>query len=289
MFENDSLQRFLFEGLGIRGEIARLDSCWRTVLGQHSYPPLIAEQLGQALAATVLLSATIKFQGSLILQAHGSGPIHTLVAQATHTRSLRGLARWKGQVKGRSLAELYGEGRLVLTINNEGAEPYQGIVALESANLAEALQSYFTLSEQLPTRLWLAANEHRAVGLFVQELPSHRRSAEDWRRVCFLADTVTPGELLSLPTGALLYRLFHEEQLRLFEPETVTFRCGCSRDRIENLLSNLAKSDIQGVIRERGFVEVSCEFCNRHYRFDPVDIGMLLSGQVKTHQIATRQ
>lgn len=289
MSEYDSLQRFLFEDLGIRGELVRLDASWRSVQERHPYPPKVAEQLGQALAATLLLSATIKFQGSLILQAQSGGPIQTLVAQATHHRSLRGLARWQGEVAGRSLAELFGEGRLVLTIQNEGSEPYQGIVPLEGANLAAALQSYFALSEQLPTRLWLAADGQRATGLFIQELPAQRRSQEDWDRISYLADTVTEAELLKLPRQELLYRLFNEERVRVFESEPVAFRCGCSRERIEGLLAHLAQDAIESIAQERGMIEVDCEFCNRHYSFDPIDVRLMYSGQPKPPSSTTRQ
>ncbi|BBL73381.1 Hsp33 family molecular chaperone HslO [Methylomagnum ishizawai] len=289
MSEYDSLQRFLFEDLGIRGELVRLDASWRSVQERHPYPPKVAEQLGQALAATLLLSATIKFQGSLILQAQSGGPIQTLVAQATHHRGLRGLARWQGEVAGRSLAELFGEGRLVLTIQNEGNEPYQGIVPLEGANLAAALQSYFALSEQLPTRLWLAADGQRATGLFIQELPAQRRSQEDWDRITYLADTVTEAELLKLPRQELLYRLFNEERVRVFESEPVAFRCGCSRERIEGLLAHLAQDAIESIAQERGMIEVDCEFCNRHYSFDPIDVRLMYSGQPKPPSSTTRQ
>lgn len=289
MSEYDSLQRFLFEDLGIRGELVRLDASWRSVQERHPYPPKVAEQLGQALAATLLLSATIKFQGSLILQAQSGGPIQTLVAQATHHRGLRGLARWQGEVAGRSLAELFGEGRLVLTIQNEGNEPYQGIVPLEGANLAAALQSYFALSEQLPTRLWLAADGQRATGLFIQELPAQRRSQEDWDRIAYLADTVTEAELLKLPRQELLYRLFNEERVRVFESEPVAFRCGCSRERIEGLLAHLAQDAIESIAQERGMIEVDCEFCNRHYSFDPIDVRLMYSGQPKPPSSTTRQ
>ncbi|SMF93640.1 molecular chaperone Hsp33 [Methylomagnum ishizawai] len=289
MSEYDSLQRFLFEDLGIRGELVRLDASWRSVQERHPYPPKVAEQLGQALAATLLLSATIKFQGSLILQAQSGGPIQTLVAQATHSRGLRGLARWQGEVAGQSLAELFGEGRLVLTIQNEGNEPYQGIVPLEGANLAAALQSYFALSEQLPTRLWLAADGQRATGLFIQELPAQRRSQEDWDRIAYLADTVTEAELLKLPRQELLYRLFNEERVRVFESEPVAFRCGCSRERIEGLLAHLAQDAIESIAHERGLIEVDCEFCNRHYSFDPIDVSLMYSPQIKPPSSTTRQ
>lgn len=287
MSDYDNFQRFLFEELGIRGELVRLDASWETARAHHTYPPLVEAQLGQALAAVVLLSATVKFKGSLILQAQGSGPLTTLVAQATHTRSIRGLAHWHGEVGGDALEEIYGSGRLVLTIQNEGTEPYQGIVALEGSNLAEAIQTYFSLSEQLATRLWLAADGRRAAGLFIQELPSHQRQPADWERIAFLADTVTNAELLHLPGQELLYRLFNEEKVRLFEPEPVVFRCTCSRERIEGMLLAMGRQEVQSVIEERGSLEVDCEFCNRHYHFDRVDVGALFAREVRTPSIRT--
>jgi molecular chaperone Hsp33 len=289
MSEYDSFQRFLFEDLGIRGELVRLDASWQAVRERRAYPPAVEAQLGQALAAALLLSATIKFQGSLILQAQSRGPLQTLVAQATHRRTIRGLAHWQGHVAGRTLDEIYGGGRLVLTVQNESAEPYQGIVALEGANLAEAIQTYFSLSEQLATRLWLAADGQRAAGLFIQELPSHRRDPEDWERIGFLAETVTDAELLRLPSEQLLYRLFNEETVRLFEPEPVAFRCGCSRERIEGVLLTLGRVEIESIVHEQGSVDVDCEFCNRHYRFDRIDVGALFAQQIKVPPITTRQ
>ena len=271
MSDQDSFQRFIFEEIGVRGELVRLDQSWHSVLDRHPYPANVGSQLGQALAAVVLLSATIKFKGSLILQAQSEGPLHTLVAQATHQRVIRGLAQWHHEVPHGTLAEIYGPGRLALTIQNEGAEPYQGIVALEGSNLAEALQTYFTRSEQLATRLWLVADGDRAAGLLLQELPERHGERDDWDRVTLLADTLTEKELLRLPGEELLYRLFNEERVRLFEPEPVTFRCACSRERIENLLRSLGRDEVESILKEKELVEVTCEFCNRRYVFDAVD------------------
>ncbi|ADE14992.1 Hsp33 protein [Nitrosococcus halophilus Nc 4] len=288
MIDRDNLHRFLFEELGIRGELVQLDASWQAVLTCHDYPSAVQSQLGQALVATVLLSATIKFKGSLILQAQSEGPLKTLVAQATHHRTVRGLARWNGEVPRGSLPEIYGSGRLVLTIQTEGKDPYQGIVSLEGTNLAEALQTYFSRSEQLQTRLWLFADEHRAVGLFLQELPSQPGDETDWERITLLANTVTAREMLSLPSTELLYRLFNGEQLRLFEPEPISFRCGCSRERIENTLVALGREEMEAILEEEGTVEVDCEFCNRHYSFDRVDVEQLFAEQVKTPVPSTR-
>lgn len=289
MNDFDSFQPFLFEDLGIRGELVRLDSSWQAVLERHPYPPAVSSQLGQALAAVLLLSATIKFRGSLILQAQGRGPLHTLVAQATHQKTIRGLAHWRGEVTGETLPDIYGPGHLVLTVRNDDSEPYQGIVALEGDDLAGAIQTYFSRSEQLATRLWLTADEQRAAGLLIQELPAKSRDRDDWTRVEHLADTVTPAELLRLPGQELLYRLFNEERVRLFDSEPISFRCGCSRERIESVLLTLGNQEIESILEREDSVEVCCEFCNRRYYFDRVDVGGLFSGDIKFPPSTTRQ
>ncbi|HYE36154.1 Hsp33 family molecular chaperone HslO [Methylocaldum sp.] len=289
MSKFDSFQRFVFEDLGIRGELVRLDASWHAVLERHPYPPVVQSQLGQALVAVVLLSATIKFKGSLILQAQSRGPLHTLVAQATHQRTIRGLAHWRGEVAGETLPDIYGPGHLVLTVRNEDAEPYQGIVALEGSDLGEAIQTYFSRSEQLATRLWLAADEQRAAGLLIQELPGKQREVDDWARVQYLADTVTEAELLNLPGQELLYRLFNEEKVRLFDSEPISFRCGCSRERIESVLHTLGHREIESILEHEDSVEVDCEFCNRHYHFDRVDIGGLFTNEIRLSPPVTRQ
>ncbi|MBN2885449.1 MAG: Hsp33 family molecular chaperone HslO [Chromatiaceae bacterium] len=274
MSDRDSLWRFLFESTGIRGNLVHLDASWRAVLDTHAYPESVRALLGEALAGVSLLTATLKFEGSLILQVQGRGPLRTLVAQATSARTLRGLARWnEGQAvpSGGPLRERFGEGQLVLTIETAQSEPYQGIVALEGEHLAEAIERYFSDSEQLPTRLWLAANGERAAGLLLQRLPGAHTEDEDWARVGHLAATLSTSELLSLPADALLHRLFHEEAVRLFEPEPLAFRCGCSRARIEDTARLLGAEEIEAIIAEEGELRVTCEFCNRDYRFDPVD------------------
>ena len=285
----DTFERFYFEELGIRGELVRLESAWASARGDTTYPDIVESQLGQALAAVLLLSGTIKFQGSLILQIQGGKPITTLVAQATHLRTVRGLAHWQGLPEGQLLPELFGESRLVMTIQNEGHEPYQGIVALDGSSLSQALESYFSLSEQLPTRLWLFADSQRAGGLFMQTLPGHETEQEDWSRVCHLASTVTKNELLNLPSHELLLRLFHEERVRLLDPEPISFGCSCSRTRIEAVILAMGEEETTELIEKEGLISVSCDFCNRHYRFDRVDIAAIFNcsrhlPSTRTHQ-----
>ncbi len=275
MSESDSLHRFLFENTGIRGTLVQLDASWRAVLSAHAYPETVRDLLGEALAAVSLLATTIKFDGSLILQARGAGPIRTLVAQSTNRRTVRGLARWEGEVPAAGdLESRFGVGHLVLTIERRRAEPYQGIVPLRGRSVAEAIEHYFSDSEQLPTRLWLTANADRAVGLLLQRLPSDSES-DDWTRVELLADTLTPQELADLPSTELLHRLFNEETLRVFDSEPMAFRCGCSRGRIEDTLRALGEAEVESIVAEQGVVEVTCEFCNRSYRLDAVDAQQL--------------
>jgi molecular chaperone Hsp33 len=297
MADTDSLHRFVFENAGIRGNLVHLDASWRAVLETHPYPPEVREPLGEALALVALLAATVKLSGSLILQVQGAGPIRTLVAQATSARTLRGIARWEGGVPRESaLEERFGPGRLVLTIERGNREPYQGIVPLAGASLAEAVERYFNDSEQLPTRLWVSARGQRAAGLLLQHLPVEPptgrvvvEDSDDWRRVGLLADTLSRDELEGLPCEALLHRLFHEDQIRLFDPEPVAFRCGCSRSRIEDMLRALGEAEAMSIVAEQGAIEVTCEFCNRRYRLDAVDAAQLFAETTRHEPPVARQ
>jgi len=275
--QSDNLLRFTFERFGVRGEIVSLGASWRAVIDRHDYPLAVREYLGQALAATTLLSGTIKFRGALIFQVQGEGPLHTLVAHANDQRQIRGMALAGEDVPAGDFAGAFGEGRLTLTAESPGGERYQGIVALEGDSLAQVVEGYFKRSEQLPTRVWLGASGRVAAGLFLQRLPDETVDLEDWRRVCLLAGTLRPDELLRLPPRELLRRLFREEDIRLHEPEPIAFRCGCSRTRIEETLRAIGRGEVESIVRDRGEVEVDCEFCNAHYRFDAVDVSALFT------------
>lgn len=280
MSNRDNLHRFLFSAGGVRGELVQLDASYRAVLQGRNYPEPVAHQLGQALAAVSLLSATIKYQGSLILQTQAQGPLHTLVTQATHGGSIRGLARWQDN---RTLSEqtaLYGQGRLVITLEPEQGEPYQGIVALRNQSLSDSLETYFEHSEQLATRLWLAANDETAVGLMLQILPGSDQETAHWESIQALAQTVTPQELLSLDAETLLYRLFNEEGVRMLDSSPIAFRCQCNEERIANALRTFERAELEEILREEGQISVDCEFCNKHYAFDRVDLEALLSEKV---------
>jgi len=273
----DQLTRFLFDELGVRGEIVTLDSSWQAALSKHDYPTVVAEQLGQALAASLLLSATLKFDGSLIIQIRGDGPINLLVSQADDQQAVRGLAHWNGDVPDGNLSSLFGHGVLVMTIKPTKGKAYQGVVSLEGDTLSDALQAYFTQSEQLKTRLWFAVNGEHAVGLMLQELPMHEGEEADWERVEMLANTITDDELLNLNSEEVIHRLFHEETVRLFEPEPVEFKCDCSQEKVEASLLTLGLKELRSLVEERGVIEADCDFCNKHYQFDAIDIEQLFS------------
>ncbi len=277
--DTDCLRRFVFENTDVRGELVWLDASWRAVLERQSYPAPVRDLLGQAMAAAVLLSATIKFDGFLQLQLQGDGPVSLLLIEATAARTVRGLARWNGDVEGMDFRALVGEqARLMLTIDpGQGGERYQGVVPVERDSLAATLEDYFAQSEQLATRLWLAAGEERAAGMLLQQLPRGGSDEENWNRDVILGETLTDEELLTLSAQDILHRLYHEEDLRLFDSEPVSFRCSCSRERIETMLRGLGYDEVRSVLEEQGAVSVSCEFCRQEYRLDAVDVERLFA------------
>ncbi len=288
MIEQDLLRRFLFEELGVRGEWVKLTTSWQAAKLHQRGSENVQQQLGQALAAVVMLSATVKFKGSMILQAQGDGDIKTLVAQATDQRKIRGLVRGKENVAAGPLEAMFGQGQLVLTIEMENGSPYQGIVPLKGSNLAAVLQTYFEQSEQLKTRLWLFANATHAVGLLLQELPAQENYEADWEHIEILANTVTERELFELDCEQLLYRLFNQEKVRLFDPEPVEFSCACSRSKIESTLFAMGRTELEDILNEQSIIEVNCEFCSKQYRFDKVDVGNILSQEITVPNSETR-
>jgi molecular chaperone Hsp33 len=214
----------------------------------------------------------------MILQIQGDGALKTLVAQANNQREIRGLVRTKRSISEGTLQQMTGQGRLVLTTQSDQGEPYQGIVALEGTRLSEVLENYFQQSEQLPTRLWLVADETRVAGLFLQKLPSDINNKDDWTRVTALAETVTQKELLSLDSETLLYRLFHEETLKLFQKEPVCFKCQCSSEKISETLRALGRKELKATSEQQQTLEVGCEFCGQQYSFDENAIEALYEG-----------
>jgi molecular chaperone Hsp33 len=286
----DSLQRFIFENTPVRGQLVHLDATWRAVLERHEYPPPLRSLLGELMAAGALLSATLKFEGALIMQMQGRGPVKLVVVEVTSEGTLRATATWDGELPKAPFAELLGGGRFVITVApTDGTQSYQGVVAMDGESVAAVLEHYMQASEQVQTRLWLACDERQAAGMLLQKLPEDEGSDTDmWNRATQLAATVTTEELLKLPAREVIRRLFHEEDVRVFESTPLAFRCSCSRERVTAMLRMLGRDEVQSVVEELGKVEVTCEFCRKRYTLDPVDAEQVFAAQVQTQAGATR-
>jgi len=279
MSDSDSQRRFILEHTNVRGIITHLDNSWRMMLEGRDYPPIIRDLLGQAATAICLLSATLKFNSSLTLQIQGGNPINLLVMQVNESQHFRGMAEWQGELNPASLQELCRGGQLSITIEKESGERYQSIIDMQQESLARALHSYFQQSEQLPTDLWLATNDEHAVGMLLQALPEKKgdHDPDAWNRACMLASTLTDEELLDVPTEELLHRLYHEEDIRLYDASPVAFRCDCSQQRVADSLRSIGKKEVQEIIDEQGMISINCGFCQQEYQFDRVDAAQLFS------------
>lgn len=294
MKSSDQIFRFLVDNTPIRGQLITLDASWQTCFQQSDAEDFAKMLLGHALSAITLLASTLKIDGSLTLQIRGQGEIHLLVAQATNKRTIRGVVRQSAKVTDAqaSLSDIFKADKIVITIDNGKGKPHQGIVPLSGSSLSEALEAYFEHSEQLPTRLWLACNDSSASGLLLQKLPQDSSDKHDdsdsWNRITQLASTITDQELLELDASEILHRLFHEESIRLFDPEPVRFECSCSREKTLNMIKSLGKNDAEEILQEHGKINVNCEFCNADYEFDAVDIEQLFKSDVNLTTTQTR-
>lgn len=287
----DALTRFVFEYAPVKGGIVQLDETWKTIQSHADYPAPLKKVLGELLAAAALLTSNIKFEGSLVLQLHGDGPVRLIVVEATSQHTLRATAKWTGEVPAGTLAAMLGQGRFVMTLDQSkaGKQNYQGIVPLEGETTAEVLAHYMQTSEQLDTRIYLAASEDRVAGMLLQRMPDQQGMDTDaWNRAAILADTLTNDEMLKLPPGDMLMRLFHEETLRQFEQEPLAFACSCSREKVGDMLQSLGKEEIESILAEYNAVEINCEFCGREYRFDAVEAAQLFTGSRGIEPAATR-
>ena len=296
------LHRFLFEGLPVRGALVRLEGAWREALTRRgtagAFPAPVRNLLGEMAAAGMLIYSNIKFEGALVLQVHGDGPLKLAVAEINSDLSFRATAQVIASVADTArLPDLInGRGRCAITLDAHdraaGTLPYQGIVPLHGdegealQSLAEVLEHYMLQSEQLDTKLVLAANDERAAGLLLQRMPLSGASNlggerdedrigldDDYNRIAHLGGSLTAQELLSLDADTILRRLFWQERVRLFAPKVTSFRCSCSRERVQNMLVGLGREEMDSIIAERGEIEVGCDFCGLYYRFDAIDVG----------------
>lgn len=287
---DDTIQRFLFEHAPVRGEIVHLDATWRAVLERHDYPPAVHALLGEMMAAAALLTATLKFGGTLIMQIQGNGPLKLLVVECTSDHHMRATAKWSQVPATGNLLELVGDGKFAITLDpGQGRSGYQGVVPLEGETVAAALEQYMLRSEQIETRLWLTADRARAAGLLLQKLPDRAGAdADAWPRATVLAASLTAPELAALDTAELLRRLYSAEDVRMFKARPVEFRCTCSRERVTAMLHMLGRGEVDSIVAERGEVEVNCEFCNQRYRFDADAAAAVFAGGAQAPVEPTR-
>ncbi|QRX81556.1 Hsp33 family molecular chaperone HslO [Glaciimonas sp. PAMC28666] len=291
---SDNLQKFMIENASVRGELVELSHTWRQVLARRNYPPAVMTLLGEMMAAAALLSANLKFNGVIVMQIHGDGPIRLLVVECDAKLQMRATAKLVPDAvveDGATLAQLVnvnGHGRFAITLDPQdkmpGQQPYQGIVPLDGDNVAEVIENYMLRSEQLDTKLWLAADANVSRGLLLQKLPNHggvglteEDPLESWNRVSMLGATLRPAEMLSTDIQTLLRRLFWEETVRVFEPQHPSFVCNCSREKVGNMLQMLGQKEVDEAIAELGNVSVDCDFCGQNYAFDKVDCAHLFA------------
>lgn len=279
MSPQDKLQRFIFEHAAVRGEIADVSQTFQQMLANHTYPLPVQLLLGEMLVVTSLMAATLKFEGDITVQLQGDGPLTLAVINGNHRQQMRGIARVKTEIPdGSSLKQMIGNGALVITISPTQGERYQGIVALEGETLSESIEAYFHRSEQLPTRLFIRQDEQNAAGILLQVLPSESPNAEQFDHLATLADTINLDELISLSANDVLWRLYHEEEVTVFEPQQITFSCGCSRARCGEVLQSIAADEIEQILAEEGKIEMNCEYCGNTYQYDAIDIAELRKG-----------
>jgi molecular chaperone Hsp33 len=270
--ESNLTRKFIFDEADVRGEIVHLDSAYREIIEIHQYPAGVSRLMGEFLAASVLLSTTIKFEGRLVLQAQSKGEVPLLMAECSNDLAVRAIARGAEEATSTEFGRLLKDGHLAITIEPYDGQRYQGIVPLDGGDLAACIESYFENSEQLATRLWLASDGDKAAGLLLQQLPEQvvRDAAlreEQWNHACTLAETVQRGEVLELAQETVLYHLFHEDQVRLFSGQNVRFACSCSRERCHNALMSIGPTELHKLLEEENEITMDCEFCNQQYRF----------------------
>lgn len=281
----------------MRGELVDISATWREIQSRHNYPPAVKRLLGQMVSAAALLSANLKFNGSIVMQIHGDGPVRLLVVECDSELRMRATAKL-GQddiADDASLTALlnqHGKGRFVITLDPHekvpGQQPYQGVVPLDGEDIATVIEHYMLRSEQLDTQLWLAASDDVARGLLLQKLPLHGGKAEanpvtqeealeTWNRAITLAATLKEEEMLTTTIDVLQKRLFWEETIRVFDPVHPSFHCSCTRDKVGNMLKMLGQQEVEEALAEQGKLGINCDFCGKHYEYDAVDCAQLFA------------
>ena len=278
----DRITPFVFDSLPVRGALIGLSRAWRRMLRDHDYGLVVQETLGHAAAATGLIANSLKFDGAITLQIQGSGGLRMLVMQCTSELELRGMASTDEAAPADSFGDLVQDAHCAITVDS-GDRPYQGIVEMERSSLADSLENYFARSVQVPSHVALVSNEALSGGILLQQMPGqHGLDEDDWRRLGYMAATLQTGDFESADGMSLLGKLFAEDDVRVFEPRPVAFRCRCTRRRTEEVLRMLGEKEAREVLAERGRVVVTCEYCGRRREFDPIDISRVFSANAVT-------
>lgn len=280
MAHQDQMHRYLFENYAVRGELVTVSDTWQQIVNGHDYPQPVKKVLGELLVATSLLTATLKFDGDITVQLQGDGPLNLAVINGNNRQEMRGVARVNSEIAPDStLKEMVGNGYLVITITPAKGERYQGVVGLEGETLAECLEDYFMRSEQLPTRLFIRTGEAEgqtgAGGILLQVLPAQDAKTDDFEHLATLTETIKTEELLGLPANEVLWRLYHQEEVTLYDPQNVIFRCTCSHERCGEVLRSLPEAEVDQILAEDGKIDMHCDYCGNHYIYDAVDIAAI--------------
>ncbi|WP_413674032.1 Hsp33 family molecular chaperone HslO [Massilia cellulosiltytica] len=304
----DTLQKFIFDNAAVRGELVEISNAWREIQSRHVYPKAVRALLGEMVAAAALLSANLKFNGSIVMQIHGDGLVKLLVVECDANLCMRATAKLREGADvpdDASVAQLlnqHGHGRFVITLDPQdkvpGQQPYQGVVPLVGEDIATVIENYMLRSEQMDTKLWLAADENVARGLLLQKLPrnssiegqvkqaSEEEDLETWTRAVMLGQTLKQEELLTTDVETLLRRLFWEETIRVFDPLHPVFHCTCSREKVGNMLKMLGKEEVESALHDLGELGINCDFCGKHYGFDAVDCAQLFASDTTADGLA---
>lgn len=286
MSQFNVLNRYLFTDAHARGELVQLSSSFKSIVQNHNYPAGVEKLLGELLSATCLLTATLKFEGDITVQLQGDGPVGYMSVSGNNNQQMRGIAKMAEETSAETLQTLIGKGTMIITIRPNVGEAYQGVVALDKETLADCLAHYFEASEQIPTKIWLFSDTEQQLtaGALVQLLPDGDGSMEnkekqlsDFEHLCQLTNTIKSEEVFSLEAEALLYRLYHQEQVNIFEPQAVTYVCGCSADKCLSAISQIEPSEIKAILAEQGKISMTCDYCITTYDFDELSLQSFIS------------
>ncbi len=278
MYEKDNLQKFIFEHANIRGEIVHIENTLQVILNQREYPKLVEKLLAEAILSCLLLCSSIKFEGRLDLQFQGDERLPLLLVQSDHNLNIRAYAKFSQDVGTGDYAAAFLNGQMSITISQDKKNNvYQSIIPIQSTSMSENLMHYFAQSEQLSTQLWLAVGEGRAAGMMLQLMPGQDSEQREqfWEYAVQLGQTVKDEELLNLDNQTLLHRLYHETELRLYESKPTAFKCRCNQEKMLQALTILGENEAEEILEEEGKIDVSCDFCNKTYSFDSIDISVL--------------